>query len=192
MLQELARKTGIGQPVINRIINSVTTNPNVGTLSPIAAFFSISIGELIGDVVSTTANISRLYVPGSKNPQQIPVISWVEALNWTGIKSIKKRHRMITTGKGVTEAAFALMMEDEVDLRFPKNSLLIVEPAKNLKNRDYVIVKQAHHPLAILKRYIVDGGIAYLKPIDPDLKTLELTPDFKILGVIVQSIFNFE
>jgi len=45
---ELARKTGIGQPVIYRLMTGTTDNPQVLTLKPIADFFGISIDQLLG------------------------------------------------------------------------------------------------------------------------------------------------
>lgn len=45
---QLARKTGIGQPVIYRIMTGVTDNPQILTLKPLADFFGISIDQLIG------------------------------------------------------------------------------------------------------------------------------------------------
>lgn len=45
---ELARRTGIGQPVIYRIMTGSTDNPQVLTLKPIAEFFKISIDQLLG------------------------------------------------------------------------------------------------------------------------------------------------
>jgi len=45
---ELARKTGVGQPVIYRLMNGVTDNPQVLTLKPIADFFDISLDQLLG------------------------------------------------------------------------------------------------------------------------------------------------
>lgn len=45
---ELARKTGVGQPVIYRIMTGVTDNPQIHTLMPIADFFKVSIDQLLG------------------------------------------------------------------------------------------------------------------------------------------------
>lgn len=45
---ELARRTGIGQPVIHRLMSGVTDNPQVYTLLPIATYFNITIEQLIG------------------------------------------------------------------------------------------------------------------------------------------------
>jgi len=45
---ELARKTGIGQPVIYRLMTGTTDNPQIQTLKPIADFFEVSIDQLLG------------------------------------------------------------------------------------------------------------------------------------------------
>lgn len=189
---ELARKTDVPQSVINRIMNGVTTNPGVETLKPIASFFSLSINDLIeGNSISIKAKSNIIYTPNSKDIRQIPLLSWREATSWSGRKSVKKRYKMVSTNKGVTDSAFALFIEDEIDSRFPSGTLLLIEPMKKPKNRDYVIIQQMNHQIATLRRYIVDGGTVYLKSIDPDLKTIEWNKNHKILGVVIQSIFDF-
>lgn len=45
---ELARKTGVGQPVIYRLMTGTTENPQVLTIKPIADFFGISLDQLLG------------------------------------------------------------------------------------------------------------------------------------------------
>ena len=45
---ELARKTGVTQPVIYRLMTGETENPQILTLKPIANFFGISIEQLLG------------------------------------------------------------------------------------------------------------------------------------------------
>lgn len=45
---ELARKTGIGQPVIHRVMTGTTDNPQIATLIPLAKFFRVSLDQLVG------------------------------------------------------------------------------------------------------------------------------------------------
>lgn len=45
---ELARQTGVAQPIIYRLTKGDTTNPQIFTLKPIADFFDISLDQLIG------------------------------------------------------------------------------------------------------------------------------------------------
>lgn len=45
---ELARKTGIAQPVISRLMAGVTNNPQILTIKPLADFFNVSLEQLLG------------------------------------------------------------------------------------------------------------------------------------------------
>jgi len=45
---ELARLTGITQPVIYRLMTGQTENPQIFTIKPIADYFGISIDQLMG------------------------------------------------------------------------------------------------------------------------------------------------
>jgi len=45
---ELARKTGVGQPVIHRLMTGATDNPQISTIKPIADFFGVSLDQLVG------------------------------------------------------------------------------------------------------------------------------------------------
>jgi len=45
---ELARKTGVAQPVISRLMTGVTNNPQILTIKPIADFFNVSLDQLLG------------------------------------------------------------------------------------------------------------------------------------------------
>ncbi|MBV9576898.1 MAG: helix-turn-helix transcriptional regulator [Gammaproteobacteria bacterium] len=45
---ELARKTGVGQPVIYRLMTGITDNPQILTLKPISDFFGVSLDQLLG------------------------------------------------------------------------------------------------------------------------------------------------
>lgn len=47
---ELARKTGVGQPVIYRLMTGTTENPQIFTLKPIADFFGVTLDQLLGSI----------------------------------------------------------------------------------------------------------------------------------------------
>jgi transcriptional regulator with XRE-family HTH domain len=46
----LARKVGVTQPVIFRLMKGETENPHILTLKPLADFFTVSIEQLLGIV----------------------------------------------------------------------------------------------------------------------------------------------
>ena len=46
---ELARRTGIAQQIINRILLGENQNPKILTIIPLAHYFGVSVSQLIGD-----------------------------------------------------------------------------------------------------------------------------------------------
>lgn len=53
---ELARRTGIGQPVIYRIMTGETDNPKIATVRTLADYFGISVNQLLGENAPSSFN----------------------------------------------------------------------------------------------------------------------------------------
>lgn len=187
---KLARNTGIAQPVINRMVRGVTTNPNVATLQPIASFFSITIDDLLSG--SFTPKFSKL-MGDPADTNKIPLLTWHEAAEWqpSDIKNSSSKYSLIESSTITMQDGYALKIEDDYDGKFSKGTILIVNTKATPKHRDYVIVTHTDKSFTSLKRLIIDGENKYLKPIDPELKTIEFTPEYTICGVVTQSIFRF-
>jgi len=64
---ELARRTGIAQPVIYRLMSGETINPQVLTLKPIADYFKISIDQLLGFVSPSKNHFSDMLIHDMHN-----------------------------------------------------------------------------------------------------------------------------
>lgn len=64
---ELARKTGIGQPVIYRLMTGATDNPQLLTLKPIADHFGITLDQLAGYAPLTTQKVSHRLIHDLNN-----------------------------------------------------------------------------------------------------------------------------
>ena len=54
---QLAKKAGVKQPVIHRILSGETLDPKVGTISSLANYFQVTIDELIKETVNTPSTI---------------------------------------------------------------------------------------------------------------------------------------
>src|SRR3990167_1621898 len=109
---ELSRRTQVGQPVIHRILSGETDNPRVATLSLIANYFSVSISQLIGD-----APLPENRIPGTHNPylsawNQVPLLTWEQAIDWPQQKQHVQEPKMIATEIAVSPDAFALKIKD--------------------------------------------------------------------------------
>lgn len=66
---------------------------------------------------------------------------------------------------------------------FWDGEIIIVDPERNAKHRDYVVVRLDGGE-ATFKQFIVDAGRKYLKPLNKRYPILEITQDAVICGVV--------
>ncbi len=183
---ELARRTNVPQPTIHRIATGACEHPHLSTLTPIADFFSITVNQLKGlDPLNIEENI------------KLPLLTWEQIAEWPGNKrDCNSKNELILTDANVSSNAYALKVEDSsMDPVFPKNTILITDPAKEAKDRNYVIAKIQGHPRPIFRQLILDAQNKYLKPLNPDLERYKmaiLKNNDKILSIVVQAIRDCE
>lgn len=190
---ELSRRTGIGQPVIHRVLNGETDNPKVATLSPIANYFAISISQLIGDETLPKNRISGTFNLSSYGWTTLPLLNWEKVVvggdKLIDINDVEK----ISTEINVSDKAYALRVKDTTMLPlFPEGTILIIDPEVKADNKDFVIVRMSGQKQAIFRQFLFDGDDIYLKPVNADFKMHLLDKKSKLLGVMVQARMNFK
>lgn len=190
---ELARRTGIGQPVVHRICSGETDNPKVATLSPIANFFAISISQLIGDEPLPANRIPGTFNPDAQGWRQLPVLSWKQAITWPNLPIKSNPLPTISTDIELSPHAYALAVRDTtMEPRFPEGTVLLIEPELQPSNLDFAIVHIEGHELPNFKQILIDGDHIILKPLNSDFKTFLLDRPHRFLGVMVQSRMDFK
>ncbi len=191
----LARKTGIPQPTLHRILSGATKSPRGSSLAPIANFFSITINQLIGldelpeDRVAGTHN-SRIYGWTS-----IPIIAWQKVAIWNKFKQKLQQtnwKNWTSTDLSVSDSTFALLVEtDAMSPTFNEDTILIIDPFVKAKNRDYVIVSSRGKNDTTFRQLLIDGDTQYLKPINADFLTMTMDNDKYLAGTLVQARMDY-
>ena len=194
---DLAKHTGIKQPVIYRITIGETTNPNVQTLSPIANYFKVSISQLIGDEPLPNKRINN-QSGDLAQVNTIPVYLWKDRLSeflQSKIKLTPKSYIVSDALLTNTKNAFAIEVKDtSLEPTFSKGSIFVIDPEKLPNNKDYVIVHIAGEQQNLIKQIIIEGQEIYFKSIIPDLSNLEprkKQAGDRVLGVMVQAKINY-
>lgn len=171
---DLSVTTGVERSTLHRILDGSTKNPSIESIKSIIKHYSFD--EVVLGVSASG----------------IPIISWTESARYSQNIDFSK-HKKIKTSITTSKNSFALVLEHRLNSRFSEGTLLIVDPERKPKNRSYIIIKEGDSLSTSIKRYILDGNTVYLKPLDHTLPSKEYDPrKFKIIGVIVQSIFDFE
>ena len=184
---ELSRRTKVSQPVVNRLVSGKTPNPKISTLKSLADYFGISIDRLVGH--DTSFDTSML------NPAQtiavIPHITIEDAVHWPTRKSAPIKQML--TDVRIGPNGFAIQLPDNaMSPQFPTGTMIIADPQADVNDHDFVIVQRAGSDHASLKQLLIDGKDRYLKSINPDLKTHPLTPNDRIVGVMLQARLSLD
>lgn len=189
---ELARRTGIGQPVIHRMLSGETGNPKIETLRPIASYFTLTINELIGDEPLPKDALSGTLGKRVPNWNRVPLLTWEQATQLPYVNHAECE-QFVATDQDVSDNAYALTIKDSTMLpRFPENAIIIVDPAYTPIDRDFAIVHIDGHKQVTFKQILIDGEETYLKPLNPDFKVSVLDKKHRFLGVLVQARIDYK
>lgn len=192
-VSELARRTGVGQPVIHRVLSGETDNPKIATLSPIAHFFAVTLSQLIGDEPISKDRISGTFRMTSFGWTKIPLLNWEQVISWPDQKESFTIDIHEATEMAVSKNAYALRVKDTTMLpRFPENTLLIVDPIVKPTDRDFVIAHIHGQKQALFRQFLLNGDDIYLKPLNSDFNLQLLDKKSKLLGVMVQARMDFK
>jgi SOS-response transcriptional repressor LexA len=165
-----------------------TNDPRASTLKALAIFFDISIDELLNGI-----NVMQPY-NNTSNTQAIAAISWTDCIHANDfLKTLTPanwNHWVVT--EFISNSAYALISKPSMEPRFPKGTILVIDPTVLAEDGRIVIVHYPNTDEATLRELSVDGPTKLLLPINANLTITPLQHDIKILGVLVKSIFSFQ
>ena len=161
---ELARRTGIAQPLINQILSEKNTNPKIATLKPIADYFMVSIDQLVGYEPLPSDRILGTFNMKHKGWRRIPLIVWEKVNNPNRIKFDVPLDYVITD-MDVSDFSYAMKMQgSSMEPIIPaEKTILIIDPEKNPMDRDFILVYIQKLGASIVKQLLIDGKDYYVK-----------------------------
>jgi SOS-response transcriptional repressor LexA len=129
----------------------------------------------------------------------VPLISWVRAGQWCeAVDQFEPGYaeQWIPFTKPVGTNAFALKVEGDSMVSpypgmrsYPPGTIIIVDPDAQVYSGRRVVAKLADTNEVTFKEYAEDGGRRYLKPLNPQYPTLDITNlPVVFCGVVVGSV----
>lgn len=134
--------------------------------------------------------------PGPSIKGKIPLINYVQAGKWEEIKEGYEALEWIETTTKVSSNAFALrvigdsMTNPYGSPSIPEGFIVIVDPSIQEQNGSIVVARLENSNEAMLKQLIIDGPHRYLKPLNPNYKTIEINEHCIICGVVKRAQFD--
>jgi len=164
---ELSRRTGIGQPVIHRMSSGETDNPKVGTLSPIANLFNVSISQLVGDEVFPEYLPPKLPDSIVQGWNEIPLLSIEDIILHPFPLDSANKFEKIYTDARYSNGTYAIRIQDStMQPRFPEGTVVVIDPNHEPQDQDFAVVYIHGHRKATFKQVLLDGDDIYLKPLN--------------------------
>lgn len=129
--------------------------------------------------------------------REVPLISWVQAGNWTEVIGNPNNEQVKTTRK-LSDSAFALRvkgdsMTSSQELSIPEGSIVIVEPEFGFvdeANGKIVVAQTVSGGEATLKKLAIDPPFSYLIPLNPSFKPIEVNQETNLIGIVKQIIID--
>lgn len=184
----LARQTRIPQATLHKILSGKTEDPRASTLKILSDFFNLSIDALMfsnTDVQATSTSVAPV--------QSVPLISWKECINLKlTLHDLNTRNwEKWAVSDFYSAHGYALSSKPSMEPRFPKNTILFIDPDALPQDGDFVVV---HYPAtheATLRELSIDGPVHLLLPINDHSEPTRWDDNIKLLGVLVRSSFQY-
>lgn len=124
----------------------------------------------------------------SARATRLPLISLVQAGTWSDNGDPYPpgfAERWVTTRLRVSKSSYAVeVVGDSMEPDFPEGTLLIVDPEVSPRHRSFVVVRLPGSGEATFKQLMLDGGLAYLKPLNGRYQVMRMPEDAHICGVV--------
>ncbi|HBJ0337233.1 TPA: LexA family transcriptional regulator [Escherichia coli] len=142
-----------------------------------------------------------VYKPTEKfGVKKIPILSWVQAGEWTESGAPITEDDIsewIFTTASLSDEGFALRVRGDSMTNpngapsIPEGSFVVVDPdygSPQEVNGKIVVAQIVGSAEATLKKFVIDGPLKYLVPLNPNYRVMEVNGNCKIVGVVKQVV----
>ncbi|WP_435234513.1 LexA family protein [Psychromonas sp. PT13] len=184
--EELAERIGVSQNAIHKLEDGTTQKPR--KIFELANVLQCNAEWLLtgkGSPLPEASNVEE----GPELHGQYPVISWVQAGDWTTIYEINRHDaEYYPCPVKCSDKTFLLKVRGQsMAGTFNENELIFVDPAIEAVNGKYVVARLDDENEATLKQLIIEGGHKYLKATNPAWPTpiQPINGNCTIVGVVI-------
>lgn len=202
----LAKIAGVTPKAASKWLNGEAI-PGPTKMRAIAESLNVSLGwlqngteknqQLSEAAVGEASNVGA--IPQPDQIYRYPVVSWVTAGAWAEAvqpfpDGFSDRYE-VSDYKAKGPAFWLEVKGDSMTSTtvpsVPEGSQILVDTEADVRPGKLVIAKLAGSNEATFKKLVEDGGVQYLKPLNPAYPTVRCAEDCRIIGVVVRSLTKF-
>lgn len=187
--RELADEVGVSHVTISQWENSDNT-PSGANLMLLTRAIECTPDYLMYGNKSDCASIPLQPVPPNIN---YPLLTDLQASTWEKVafevSSIDSWFMSSSSlvGKGFWLRITGNAMASLSGLGIIEGSLVLFDTAREAAKGDLILVKKRWHSEPMFRQFVIDGGIKYLKALNPAWPVRELDSSYELIGVGVES-----
>ncbi|ETF06904.1 LexA family protein [Pseudomonas moraviensis] len=195
---ELARRAGVTQPTVHRIISGESKSPKRENIEKIAKALRVASkwlwdGGPKSEPDSFDANVEP--ATGPSRYYEYPEISWVqagvacEAMDLFNVGDFEAIHPSDAWAgpNGFWLKVRGPSMTSTNGMSFSEGMIILVAPGSDVESGQYVVAKLIDTNEATFKQLVRDSGKAYLKPLNPAFPTVEVDNTWTVVGRVVDA-----
>lgn len=124
--------------------------------------------------------------------KRIPILDWKKIKQLTEYETdniLSSANEWLLTNSTIGENGFAFRLHDRsIYPRFDQETIIIVDPDREPKNKDFVITHLKEADDVVFRQYVIENNAVMLKPINTAMyKVLKKEEEDVILGVMVEA-----
>lgn len=191
---ELSRKANLPQATLNRLLKGTTDDPRASTLKAIAAFFNITVDQLLSEhlLKESTFDTTRLPIYNlDQNQSTLENFRTNQNLDWSTLLA-KKEEKFIEVEPSISTHCMAFEVKgDSMWPQFIEGLIVIIDTKVPAKHRDFVIYLLASSKQLVLRQYIEEEQNRILKPVNHGYKLIPIDKSDILIGTVIQAKSDF-
>jgi transcriptional regulator with XRE-family HTH domain len=187
---EFARKTGIKQQLCNQILRGQTENPRLETLTKLASFFNVTVGQLIG-----TESLERS--PYGFQVSAVPLLEWNHVTDWVEKAKLPESDNnsgafiWMSSDLPSERRGYAIRSNPILEPYFDRNAILLVDPSLEYQAGHFIVasLKSSTSPgskTITVRRLVEELGDKFLNSIVPGIPSIQVNTQVQLLGTVVE------
>lgn len=193
--EELAKRMGITRGAIAHYL-AERRIPPLSQFKKLAAILKTDPAWLhYGSVAETSAQKKDKTTSTAKKP--IPILSWEKVANFLAGKQAQHEdaEEFVPHIFSDMPCWYALRIKSDAmtaqlgsQVSFREGDIIIIDPEKTPIHGSFIVALLPRAKEVTFKQYVVDGGITYLKPLNPQYPLMQIDESTYISGVVVQHL----
>ncbi|STX81556.1 peptidase, S24 family [Legionella busanensis] len=191
---ELSRQANVPQATVNRLLKGSTDDPRASTLKAIAAFFSITVDQLLNEKLLKESTSETTYLPVYNMDQSPSIFEKLKNESCFDLINLftKKENKAIEVEPSINPQCMAFEVRgDSMWPQFIEGTFVILDTKIEAKHRSFVIYFLADLQQLVLRQYIEEEQNRILKPLNYGYKPIQIQEKDIFIGTVIQAKSDF-